>query len=152
MKRTSIFAASSIALVAACSSNGGSGTTSGGGHTTTTGTHSTTTTSTHMNMCVMTTDKGNANGVGAYCTPGGGECSKFPNAGVCLADVGQSEWFCTKIGCMTNADCGDMATCYMQPGGSACVPNKCLSGTGGSGTGGSGTGGSGTGGAGTGGH
>jgi hypothetical protein len=144
MKRTSIFAASAVAILAACSSNGGSGTTtSGGGHTTTTttGTH-TTNTSTHMKMCVMPTDKGNNNGVGAYCTPGGGECMKFPMAAVCLADVGQTEWFCTKIGCAMNSDCGDNATCVMQMGGSGCVPNKCLQGgTGGSGTGGAGTGG-----------
>jgi hypothetical protein len=109
---------------------------------TTTTTHTTSTTSTHMNMCVMPTDKGNSNGVGAYCTPGGMECSKFPLAAACLADLGQSEWFCTRIGCSMNSDCGDGATCYMQTGGSACVPDKCLQGgTGGAGTGGSGTGG-----------
>jgi hypothetical protein len=137
VRRASIFAISSLAILAACSSGGGSG---GGGAptTTSTGTHSTSTTSTHMNMCVLTTDKGNNNGVGAYCTPGGGECSKFPLAGLCLADVGQDEWFCTRISCKTNADCGDNATCYAQMGQSGCVPNKCLQG----GTGGSGTGGS----------
>jgi hypothetical protein len=120
-----------FSLVACSSSSGGgtSGAGGNGGNATTGSTTSTTSTgtSTHMNQCVMPGDKGNANGVGAYCTPGGGECANFPLAGLCLADVGQDEWFCTRIGCMMDSDCGMDATCYKDTGGSACVPNKCLS-------------------------
>ena len=104
-------------------------------------------------MCVQPSDVGNANGVGHYCTPGGGECGDFPLAPLCLADVGQDEWFCTRIGCDATTDCGADAGCLLNPDGSACVPCACDSagigcsgGTGGSGTGGAGTGGSGTGG------
>src|SRR5262245_16654800 len=102
----------SFAALAACSSGGG-GTGGGGGNATTSGSTSSTTgsttstgTSTHMNQCVMTTDTGNENGVGHYCTPGGGECQQFPLAGLCLADIGQDEWFCTRIGCQMDSDCG----------------------------------------------
>jgi hypothetical protein len=119
----------SLGIVACSSSGGGSTSTSGG-----TGGHTSSSTSSsgtggHMNACVLTTDKGNSQGVGAYCTPGGGECSKFPLSAVCLADVGQSEWFCTRIGCQMDSDCGAMATCVKQSGNSGCVPDKCLGGT-----------------------
>jgi hypothetical protein len=113
------------AVVACGSSNGGSSTTSTGGSASTS-TSGAGGSSTHMNQCVLTTDTGNNNGVGAYCTPGGGQCSTHPLAGLCLADVGQDEWFCTRIGCTKDSDCGDNATCVMQSGGSGCVPNKCL--------------------------
>jgi hypothetical protein len=69
---------------------------------------------------------GNANGVGAYCTPLGKECQAHPLAPLCLADIGQDEWFCSRIGCQADTDCGDGATCVKQTGGSGCVPNKCL--------------------------
>lgn len=131
--------------VVACGSGGGGGTGGAGtgGHTGTGG-HSTTSsstgtgTSTHTNECVLTTDTGNTNGVGHYCTPGGGECSQFPLAGLCLADVGQAEWFCTRIGCQMDSECGDNAVCHKEMAGSACIPSKCEpGGTGGGGTGGS---------------
>jgi hypothetical protein len=128
MKNT-ILPALALAALAACSSSTSSGNGSGGAGTTTATQGTTTSSSTHMNQCVLTTDKGNENGVGAYCTPGGGECSKFPMAGLCLADVGQDEWFCTRIGCQMTSECGTDATCVMETGGSACVPNKCLDGT-----------------------
>jgi hypothetical protein len=79
--------------------------------------------------CVQPGDKGNDKGVGTYCSPHGGQCADFPEAGLCLADVGQDQWFCTRLGCTTNADCGMDATCYHDSGGDACVPDRCLDGT-----------------------
>lgn len=76
--------------------------------------------------CVKAGDKGNDKGVGTPCTPFGKECDAFPGAPVCLADVGQDQWMCTRIGCTGDEQCGSGATCYKDPGGSACVPNRCL--------------------------
>jgi len=76
--------------------------------------------------CVRPGDKGNSKGVGTFCTPLGKECAGFAGAPVCLADLGQKQWMCTRVGCSTDADCGTDATCYKDPGGSACVPNRCL--------------------------
>ncbi|MSP24455.1 MAG: hypothetical protein EXR75_04690 [Myxococcales bacterium] len=76
--------------------------------------------------CVQAGEKGNNNGVGEFCTPGGGECADFPKAALCLADVGQSQWMCTRIGCDATTDCGAGAGCHIEPGqGSACLPCKC---------------------------
>jgi hypothetical protein len=76
--------------------------------------------------CVRPGDKGNDKGVGTYCTPLGKECDAFPGAPLCLADVGQKQWMCSRIGCTTNDQCGKDATCYKDPDGSGCVPNRCL--------------------------
>jgi hypothetical protein len=119
-----------VFLVACGSGDGGGtggagGTGAGGGGGQSTSSTSTTATSTHTNACVLTTDTGNANGVGHYCTPGGGECSGFSLAGLCLADVGQDEWFCTRIGCSMDSECGDDAVCHIESAGSACIPSKC---------------------------
>jgi hypothetical protein len=75
--------------------------------------------------CVRPGEQGNANGVGQYCTPGGGECAPFDLAPLCLADVAQEQWFCTRIGCDANTNCGEGAGCLIDPGGSACVPCRC---------------------------
>lgn len=102
--------------------------------------------------CVRPGDKGNDNGVGEFCTPGGDECDGFSLAPACLATLGQEQWFCTRIGCDETTDCGADAGCQLEGAGSACVPCRCspeavgCSGSGGSG--GGGTGGGGTGGAG----
>lgn len=93
---------------------------------------------TPQGSCTHPGDKGNDFGVGEYCTPGGMQCDKFPMAGLCLADVNQDQWFCTKIGCMMDSDCGMDATCLKTMMGSACVPTRCLMGTGGGGGGGGG--------------
>jgi hypothetical protein len=77
--------------------------------------------------CVRPGDKGNDKGVGTFCTPLGKECAGFAGAPLCLADVGQDQWMCSRIGCSTNADCGMDATCYKDPKGAGCVPNRCLS-------------------------
>ncbi len=76
--------------------------------------------------CVRPGDKGNDKGVGEACTPLGKECAKFPGAPVCLADVGQDQWMCTKINCANDTECGVGATCYKDAKGSGCVPNRCL--------------------------
>lgn len=75
--------------------------------------------------CVRPGGVGNANGVGTYCTPGGGQCGAFAMAPLCLADVGQDQWFCTRIGCDATTDCGAGAGCLLETGGSACVPCAC---------------------------
>lgn len=75
--------------------------------------------------CKQAGDKGNENGVGTFCTPHGNECVNFPKAGLCLADVGEDQWFCTRIGCKTDMDCGTDAHCHVDPGGTGCVPDAC---------------------------
>ena len=97
--------------------------------------------------CVQKGAEGNNLGIGHYCTPGGGECADFPEAGLCLADVGQDQWFCVQIGCTETSDCGEDAGCELNPAGSACIPcscddqtAQCQAGAGGSGSGGTGGG------------
>jgi hypothetical protein len=75
--------------------------------------------------CVRPGDHGNSLGIGEYCTPGGNQCSAFDLAPLCLADVAQDQWFCTRIGCDANTDCGAGAGCLLEAGGSACVPCRC---------------------------
>ncbi len=142
------------ALLAACESSNTSGT--GGSSTTsssTSGTGGAGGDPTPSNSCIRPGDKGNNLGVGEYCTPLGKECVLFDNAPLCLADVGQDQWMCTRIGCDATTDCGEGAGCLMVDGqGSACVPCRCddrgigcKGGTGGAGGAGgmSGTGGAG---------
>lgn len=78
--------------------------------------------------CVRPGDKGNDKGVGTACSPLGKECEAFAGAPTCLADVGQEQWMCTRIGCTMDAQCGSGATCLIEKDGSACVPNRCLDG------------------------
>ncbi len=75
--------------------------------------------------CVRPGDVGNNNGVGQYCTPSGSECAGFDLAPLCLAAVGQEQWFCTRIGCDATTDCGQGAGCLLEQQGSACVPCRC---------------------------
>jgi hypothetical protein len=75
--------------------------------------------------CVRPGDHGNDVGTGEYCTPGGGQCGDFDLAPLCLADVGQDQWFCTRIGCDAQTNCGTGAGCLIETGGSACVPCRC---------------------------
>lgn len=95
--------------------------------------------------CVVPGGMGNVEGVGEYCSPLGGQCEDNKTAQLCLADVGQDQWFCSKIGCDATTDCGDGAGCHIEQGqGSACIPCACddtalgCSGAGGGGTGGAG--------------
>lgn len=74
--------------------------------------------------CIRPGDLGNELGVGEYCEPLGGQCQDNSEAQLCLADVGQDQWMCTRISC-EDADCGEGAGCLVTDEGSACVPCKC---------------------------
>jgi hypothetical protein len=76
--------------------------------------------------CVRPGDNGNEKGVGTYCSTLGHECDGFAGAPSCLADLGQKQWMCTRIGCTKDDQCGTGATCLIEKDGSACVPNRCL--------------------------
>lgn len=75
--------------------------------------------------CIRPGDHGNDIGVGEYCSPFGGQCQGFEFAPLCLADVGQDQWFCTRIGCDAMTNCGAGAGCLITGDGSACVPCRC---------------------------
>lgn len=76
---------------------------------------------------------GNSLHVGAYCSSGGGQCTKYfdtGGAGICAIDVDpMGDNFCILIGCKTNADCAEKACCTGRPGNPihACVPVTCVS-------------------------
>jgi hypothetical protein len=67
-------------------------------------------------------DKGNADGVGAYCD----KSARCPDGMLCTGDFDPRQSFCTKL-CNADGDCGTGATCYHDTRGQACVPNVCLS-------------------------
>ena len=108
-----------LLLGVACSSNGG-GATNGDGAGGSGGADPTPEAS-----CVRPGDKGNDVGVGEYCSPFGRQCLAFPGAPLCLADVGQDQWMCTRISCDATTDCGEGAGCLIEKDGSACVPCRC---------------------------
>jgi hypothetical protein len=78
--------------------------------------------------CVQPGDHGNELGIGEYCTPGGGECRAFAQAPLCLADAApdDDQWFCTRIFCTTDDQCGSETFCLSTDRGSACVPLRCV--------------------------
>lgn len=92
--------------------------------------------------CIQPGEPGNSIGVGESCTPLGGECADNTDAQLCLADVGQDQWMCSRIGCTETTDCGEGAGCLITADGSACVPCMCDDGgvgcSGGAGSGGAG--------------
>ena len=73
----------------------------------------------------MPTDTGNSLGVGRYCEDAA-DCRGNGRATFCLAPFDSASNFCSFIGCESDADCGENATCVVQTAGSACVPNMCL--------------------------
>jgi hypothetical protein len=80
--------------------------------------------------CAAIGAPGNENGVGKYCTAGGGECAANGSASICLADYTQGEFgdFCTKL-CAQDADCGSGAVCSgsdPQAPTKACIPATCV--------------------------
>lgn len=75
--------------------------------------------------CAAPTDLGNSLGVGKYCETNA-DCRGNGRATFCLAPFDSASNFCSFIGCMTDADCGEDTTCVVQTSGSACVPNMCL--------------------------
>jgi hypothetical protein len=80
--------------------------------------------------CVAVTAGSSANGIGAYCSPGAGQCLHAGPGGMatlCSADLSAPahEWFCT-ITCSTTSDCGPGGgTCLMTPFSQICVPATC---------------------------
>lgn len=80
--------------------------------------------------CVAPGTKPNDQGMGGYCSPGGGQCDTAGPGGaarICTADVtGTPEhaWFCT-YPCTTSATCGTGASCISNSQGSGCVPDVC---------------------------
>jgi hypothetical protein len=148
-------AALSLGLVTGCSSDEDDASDGAGGSTgSTTGTSSgpgsggTGGDPTPPESCVQKDEKGNSQGVGEYCTPGGSECAETTGAPLCLATAAPDEkqWMCSRL-CSTDADCGEDAICFDCQ---ACVLLKCfdepVSGCNEGGTGGTGGGTGGTGG------
>jgi len=82
---------------------------------------------TPQNSCVKRGQHGNDKGVGEYCTPGGTECDAFSStAPFCLAKLTtEDQWFCTRVGCTSDDQCGAGAYCLHNPAGTACVLNRC---------------------------
>ena len=82
--------------------------------------------------CVPPGTPNNANGVGGYCTPLGGQCDTAGPGGaarICTADLTSTPahaWFCT-FPCEHTSDCGSGSVCFESDQGSGCVPTACLS-------------------------
>ncbi len=76
--------------------------------------------------CVDENAMGNDLGVGMACTVGGNECLSNSKAKLCLATFDSSANFCSFLGCQTDEDCGEGASCLMQSAANACVPYMCL--------------------------
>jgi len=80
--------------------------------------------------CVAPGTASSAAGVGAYCSPGGGQCNHDAPDGaptICTADFGAAAhlWFCTVV-CTSTSQCGlGSATCVAAANGSLCVPTAC---------------------------
>jgi hypothetical protein len=80
--------------------------------------------------CVRPGTLSNTQGVGGYCSPGGGQCDMAGPGGsatLCSGDLGVTPahaWFCT-LSCGMTTDCGGGATCIDFATGSICVPSSC---------------------------
>jgi hypothetical protein len=82
------------------------------------------------NNCVKPGTPNNAQGVGGYCSPGGGQCNTAGPGGsptLCSGDYNSmmNVWFCT-LPCPQQA-CGTGAVCVTTAMGSGCTPLTCLS-------------------------
>ncbi len=74
--------------------------------------------------CGSPGDMGNEQGIGKYCTQGGGQCQGL-QASICSADIQlNGSGICSKS-CNTNADCGTGAVCYQDTLGKGCEPVAC---------------------------
>jgi hypothetical protein len=74
------------------------------------------------------TGTGNSKNVGAYCTPGAGQCENFPMSPLCSIDLDpKGSNFCIRL-CHLPDDCGEGACCTgrIDNGPKACVPLTCL--------------------------
>jgi hypothetical protein len=79
--------------------------------------------------CVAPGTASGEDGVGGYCSPGGGQCLHAGTGGtatLCTADFGAPahEWFCT-IPCMQQSDCGS-GKCITAAFAQICVPTACI--------------------------
>lgn len=80
--------------------------------------------------CVAPGTKPNDQGMGGYCSPGGGQCDTAGPGGaprICTADVAGTPahaWFCT-YPCDPTTNCGTGATCLGDSMGNGCVPTAC---------------------------
>lgn len=74
--------------------------------------------------CADPTDEGNDVGVGRFCSST--ECQDNGDANICLAAINPASNFCSFLGCETDDQCGEGASCVIESAGSACVPDKCL--------------------------
>jgi hypothetical protein len=74
---------------------------------------------------------GNSKHVGAYCSPGGGQCAQWGsgNATICAIDLDpEGDNFCIKVGCKSHDACGEQACCTGRVDNpiKACVPIECV--------------------------
>lgn len=78
--------------------------------------------------CVAPGTPNNGEGVGGYCSPGGGQCASSGPGGsprICTADLASAtehEWYCT-YPCSQTSDCGNTAICVALQQGMMCVPS-----------------------------
>lgn len=69
-------------------------------------------------------DPGNSDGVGKYCTKGGGQCIGTGSP-ICSADIESgAPGLCSKP-CLSDSDCGAGAVCYGSSLGKGCEPIAC---------------------------
>src|SRR5687768_13601666 len=71
------------------------------------------------------TGTGNELNVGAFCSPGGDECSKYAEAPLCAIDLDpEGDRFCIRVGCDQHSECGTEACCTGRVDNpiKACVP------------------------------
>lgn len=73
--------------------------------------------------CGDSGDPGNEDGVGKFCTAGGGQCVGTGSP-ICSADIQAGPGLCSKP-CSTDADCGTGAVCLASSLGSGCEPVAC---------------------------
>ena len=73
--------------------------------------------------CVAPGTSSNMQGIGGYCSPGGGQCAPR----ICSADLAGTPahaWFCTTP-CDITTSCGAGASCLTTATGPICVPSSC---------------------------
>ena len=85
-------------------------------------------------LCGFPCDRGNALGVGAYCTTAGGQCASNSAATTCSDALNGSlivtSYICTLV-CDATTDCGPGASCkcpLLKTGGQlcGCIPDSCM--------------------------
>jgi hypothetical protein len=83
-----------------------------------------------MQNCVPFGTSPNADGVGGYCSPSGGQCDLAGpglSSRICTADLPDQPahaWFCTTP-CDGTTSCGVAASCLLTVQGPICVPSSC---------------------------